>query len=344
VIASPRHPDPVASRPAAAPAGGRAGFSLVELLVVMSIMVVLVGLVSAAVAGARSSQKKQATRLLISKLDAIVQQQMATYAARVVPPPPDTNGDGSPDYPSGWTKAAYRSWYVRRNLITGDLPDRWSDVAALHDHTDYFGAPPNGNPVLFPKGKLTSAQKTYISLWHGLPPAKRTLPGSVAAEHVSVSYAGAECLFMIVMQGGIADCIDCGELRTADRGDKDGDGLFEFWDAWGNPIDFILWPAALQLPAGSGAAFFTTGTRTLQTISSARPAPALGMRPLIYSAGPDGEYGFTRGQEAPTITAGSSPKGRDCGNPAEDPTATMGQPEGSVASDNLTNLDAEALK
>jgi hypothetical protein len=149
---------------------------------------------------------------------------------------------------------------------------------------------------------------------------------------------------MIVMQGGIADCIDCGELRTADRGDKDGDGLFEFWDAWGNPIDFILWPAALQLPAGSGAAFFTTGTRTLQTISSARPAPALGMRPLIYSAGPDGEYGFTRGQEAPTITAGSSPKGRDCGNPAEDPTATMGQPEGSVASDNLTNLDAEALK
>ena len=99
MIASPRHPDPVASRPAAAPAGGRAGFSLVELLVVMSIMVVLVGLVSAAVAGARSSQKKQATRLLISKLDAIVQQQMATYAARVVPPAPG---------PSAWTRHSSR--------------------------------------------------------------------------------------------------------------------------------------------------------------------------------------------------------------------------------------------
>jgi hypothetical protein len=68
------------------------------------------------------------------------------------------------------------------------------------------------------------------------------------------------------------------------------------------------------------------------------------MRPLIYSAGPDEEYGFNRGNEVATLTVGASPVGKDCGNPAEDPTATMGQPEGSVASDNLTNLDAEAVK
>lgn len=337
MIRLPRHPGSVAARPAAAaPAGIRAGFSLVELLVVMSIMVVLVGLVSAAVAGARSSQKKQSTRLLISKLDAIIQQQMATYAARIVPPPPGP-------LPSGWTKAAYRSWYTRRNLITGDLPDRWSDVAALASGTTPLSV--SGTAKL----PVTAPQRTYAAVLVGIAKQKNggTNPTAAQIEATAVdlaaSYAGAECLFMIVMQGGIADCIDCGELRTADRGDKDDDGLFEFWDAWGNPIGFILWPAALQLPGGSGATFFT-GSRALEAFPSARPTPALGMRPLIYSAGPDGEYGFDRANEAATITAGSAFPGSDCGNWSVTPTETMAAPEGSLASDNITNFDAEAVK
>jgi prepilin-type N-terminal cleavage/methylation domain-containing protein len=340
VIRQLRHPGSVTARPAAAaPAGIRAGFSLVELLVVMSIMVVLVGLVSAAVAGAQSSQKKQSTRLLISKLDAIIQQQIASYAARVVPPPPGP-------LPSGWTKAAYRSWYKRRNLITGDLPDRWSDVAALASGTTPLSV--SGDAKL----PVTAPQRTYAAVLVGIAKQKTGDSNPTAAQieatavDLAASYAGAECLFMTVMQGGIADCIDCGELRTADRGDKDRDGLFEFWDAWGNPIGFILWPAALQLPGGSGATFFT-GSRALEVFPSARPTPALGMRPLIYSAGPDGEDGFYRGDEAPTLTIGSAFPGSDCGNWAVTPTSTMGEPESGKALltvDNLTNLDAEAAK
>jgi prepilin-type N-terminal cleavage/methylation domain-containing protein len=330
VIGHPRHPGPVEPRREAAGAVPvRGGFSLVELLVVMSIMVVLLGLVSAAVSGARASQKKQSTRLLISKLDAIIQQQMATYAARVVPPPADSDGDGLPNYPAGWTKAAYRSWYIRRNLVTGDLPDRWSDVAALASGTVPLTS--SGTAKL----PITSSQRTYSAVWQSLANQQRS--------NAPQQYAGAECLFMIVMQGGIADCLDCGELRTAERGDKDDDGLFEFWDAWGNPIGFILWPAGLQLPGGSGAAFFT-GSRQLEGFKSARPSPTLGMRPLIYSAGPDGEYGFNRADEVETLTVGASPQGGDCGNPAAFPTQTMAAPLNSTASDNLTNLDVEVRK
>lgn len=337
MIRQPRHPGSVAARPAAAPAGIRAGFSLVELLVVMSIMVILMGLVAAAVAGARSSQAKQSTQLLISKLDTIIQQQMATYAARVVPPAPGP-------LPSGWTKAAYRSWYIRRNLITGDLPDRWSDVAALASGTVPLSV--SGTAKL----PVTAPQRTYAAVLVAM--AKRKNGGAnpspaqieAAAIELAASYAGAECLFMIVMQGGVADCLDCGELRTADRGDKDGDGLLEFWDAWGNPIGFILWPAGLQLPGGTGTKFFS-GSRAIEVFpASARPTPALGMRPLIYSAGPDGQYGFNRANEMANLTAGSPPVGSDCGNPAATPTQTMAAPEGPLASDNITNLDAEALK
>ena len=310
----------------------RPGFSLVELLVVTSIMAIMVGLVGAAVSGARVNAKKQQTQLLISKLDMILQQQMTSYASRTSPPNATTTG-----FPGA---AAFRSWHIRRNLITGDLPDRWTDVAAIASGTTLAyttGTAPT--PMYFP---LTQPQKTYAAIWRGMSATQQT--------EAANQYAGAECLFMIVMQGGIANCIDCGELKTADRGDKDGDGLFEFWDAWGNPIGFILWPAGLQLPAGTGTPFFSGGRSLEQAFPSQRgitPSPALGMRPLIYSAGPDGEYGFNRAGEAANLTAGTGPVGHDCGNPVAAPTQTMATPEAAAAAytrDNITNLDAEATR
>jgi prepilin-type N-terminal cleavage/methylation domain-containing protein len=313
----------------------RRAFSLVELLVVVTIMTLLIGLLGAALSGARTSSKKQQTQLLISKLDAIVRQQFSTYASKTAPMPASL--------PAGFSsRAAYRSWYIRRNLISGDLPDRWSDVATLASGTV---------PVIGVSGTLpvTAPQRAYSAVLLGL--AKRTAgggtptPAMIAAEAVKLagSYAGAECLFMIVMQGGVANCIDCGELRTAERGDKDGDGAFEFWDAWGNPIGFILWPAGVQLPANTGSAFFA-GARALEEpfpTPGTYPSPGLGMRPLIYSAGPDGEYGFDRSNEDSNILAGLN-----CGNWRVAPTLnSAGKVSGTdYRADNITNLDAEAAK
>lgn len=305
----------------------RRGFSLVELMVVISIMALLVGLLGAALAGARNSSKRQATQLLISKLDAIIQQQFAGYASQTAKLPPDGNNDGRPDLPSGMTAAAYRSWYIRRNLISGDLPDRWTDVAAIAAGNVAVDA-----STSFP---VTGPQRAYASLWRGMPPETQALVGQ--------TYAGAECLFMIVMQGGIANCIDCGELKTADRGDKDGDGAYEFWDAWGNPIGFILWPAAVQLPASAGMNFFS-GARALENPfpgPGIYPSPSLGMRPLIYSAGPNGEYGFDRADETSNILAGVN-----CGNWNVAPTQnSAGKVSGiDYRADNITNLDGEVAK
>jgi hypothetical protein len=153
---------------------------------------------------------------------------------------------------------------------------------------------------------------------------------------------------MIVMRGGIADCLDCGALRTTDIGDKDGDGMPEFWDAWGNPIGFILWPYGLELPTGSGIRFFSGSRAPQDPFSSAGPSitPTLGLRPLIYSAGPDGEYSFDRQSEARNLDAGSSPAGRDCGNWNVAPTsltAGLSLVDGvDYRTDNITNFDAEA--
>ncbi|PHY03271.1 MAG: hypothetical protein CK530_01810, partial [Planctomycetaceae bacterium] len=151
------------------------------------------------------------------------------------------------------------------------------------------------------------------------------------------NYAGAECLFMVIMQGGLANCLDCGTLKTIDIGDKDGDGAQEFWDSWGNPIDYILWPYAVELPAGSGSLFFS-GSRLPADPNGTAPPPTLGLRPLIYSAGPDGEYGLERNNEAGNLAALTN-----CGNWQTAPTMTSAKTmNAAFARDNITNFDAEA--
>ena len=325
VVAAPRRmPGPCGRghRSAAGRDPACGGFTLVELLVVVSIILVLMGLMATAVSAARGSQKKQATQALIAKLDVIIQQQYATYASRNVA----VSGAIPAGFPS---KSAYRSWYIRRNLITGDLPDRWTDVAAVASGTT-VAATITGTTIYLP---VTAPQRAYSGIYTS---------GTSAPSN---QYAGAECLFMIVMQGGIANCIDCGELKMSDRGDKDTDGALEFWDAWGNPIGFILWPAGLELPAGSGNKFFS-GNRSLADPFVGSPSPTLGMRPLIYSAGPDGEYGFNRDNETSTLTNGSNPIGRDCGNWNMPNTASSASAVAGTdyRADNITNLDAEAAK
>lgn len=282
-------PVPTIARERLGRAGGCVrGFSLVELLVVITIIMVMMALAGAGVSAARSSQRTQATRALIAKLDAIVSQQYASYASMDIP-------GGSPQ-----SRGA-----DLRQRVTRDMPDRWTDVSTVAANLSQATSP---------------HQRAYIAVWNSMP----TQP--------SPTYAGAECLFMIVMRGGIANCLDCTDLAAETIGDDDADGAFEFHDGWGNPIGYILWPAALELPADSGTKFFS------QTAPFTATAAGRGMRPLIYSPGPDGEYGLERNNEASNLAAAAN-----CGNPAAAPTSTSAAPLDGV-SDNITNFDAEAKR
>ena len=184
-------------------ASPRPAFTLVELLVVVSIILLLMGLVGSAVSAARTSQKKQATQALIAKLDGVIQQHLSSYASR--------------NLSSAATEA----------LAKLELPDNWTDVG----------------------GTATSPQAAYASVRSSIS----TLTTGVNGD--------AECLFMIVMQGGVADCLDCAGLARSEMGDKDNDGALEFWDAWGEPIRYVRQPTAMPTQGGK-------------------------IRPLIYSGGP----------------------------------------------------------
>jgi prepilin-type N-terminal cleavage/methylation domain-containing protein len=316
--------------PAAAAArahGAAPAFTLVELLVVVSIILVLVSFVAGALSAARRQQKVSATRATIKKLESLLLRQLETYSGRSVTIPLDSNG--SPALPSGMTAASYRAWKIRRDMISADMPDRWSDVEFIARFIDSPGKP------------IGAAQRTYAQLWNSLTKAKQDEALTNKAN------AGAECLFMVVMLSGLADCLGCDTLGTTPIGDQDGDGFSEFWDAWGNPIDFVLWPTAVEIPPGSGRRFFSGALAPDKAFPSLKsglqPRPTLGLRPLIYSGGPDGRLGIDRLDESSNLArGGSSDKGdlgRDCGTVDQggastaDPTAFL---------DNVTNFDPEA--
>jgi hypothetical protein len=201
------------------------------------------------------------------------------------------------------------------------MPDSWEDVKAIA----------NGSAGV----ARTAPQDAYVAIYRAVNPTSE--------------YSDAECLFMIVMQGGIADCIECRDLKSTEKGDVDGDNAPEFLDVWGNPIGYVLWPAALELPPGAGrpedrffssAKPFSSGT-TVVLSGTATPPKGGTMRPLIFSAGPD--------KRSTIAVNGDSNFGPS--SPCEDPTkADRGgfkPPNDDPAdyrADNITNFDAEAVR
>ncbi|MFN9368094.1 MAG: prepilin-type N-terminal cleavage/methylation domain-containing protein [Planctomycetia bacterium] len=263
---------------AAAPrARGRSGFTLMELMVSISIIAILIGIVAGAAAAARAGQKRFKAAADIAKLDAVIQQHFTWCQSLRLP------GGGS------------RAVLVARR-ISGDMPDTWADVE--------FMAQP-ANEANFQSGP----QRTYVGIWRSLRAANASSPSATVAD--------AECLYMMVRFGGLADCLACSDVDGIGIGDTDGDGAMEFLDPWGNPIRFVLWPQQFQVPPGG--AFFPDVSRT---------------RPLIFSVGPDGLGTTSVNSGGNLVLTGGKRSG-------------LGGHDGSDSdrrADNVTNFDAEAKR
>lgn len=232
-------------------------FTLTELLVAMAIVLVLSSLMGVAVSASQTSAKVRRTRAVIAKIDAMIGAQYDSYAGQnPVATPLKSRGD------------------ALREAVDKDLPDSWNDVERLANEA--------ADPVAL--AAMSPHQRAYVSVWKSV--ASRGL-----TEQIRQANGSAECLFMIVMQGGIADCLDC-RMSRMDVGDQDRDGMPEFWDAWDRPIGFVLWPRSLRLPANAKTQFFSEKAPFDPVMPS--PSEALGglLRPLIFSAGPDGEPGM----------------------------------------------------
>lgn len=325
------------------------GFTLVELLIVIAILAILASMVLFALAGAEGTAKEMRTQSTITKLHNLVMQKWEGYRTRRVPlkiPEPfkDNNGNGQYDSGEQFTdqdrSGAYDYKYtpvqsavarlnLMRELQRMELPDRLTDVS--------------DDPVILTS--IPSATQSY----------RRSATASATDQ-----YQGAECLFLIVTRG-IDDPDVMEQFSQSEFGDKDGDGLNEFWDAWENPISFLRWapgfestlqdtsapiaehdpfdPLRVHVPLNTSDPWYLPPPATSTKPAGKHPP----IFPLIYSAGSDGAYDIVTDSSSSVLRYATL-------NPPNNPyyfdgTERIGTPSdldgsGSVdTEDNITNHD-----
>ncbi|MEM8865946.1 MAG: type II secretion system protein [Planctomycetota bacterium] len=231
----------------------RSGFTLVELLVSISIVAILAALVLGVAGVAAETGREAKTKQMITRLHTLVMEHYDTFRdKRVSLRITDINNNGREDYAdaladNGVNLASRGEGETRAiGLLAGareqmkmEMPDRWSDFLMVSLGADDTNA---GDPL----PPLNTAQ-TPVYL-RSIPPlaqvyrtryAQIQARGGVTAGQL-VSNQGAECLYMIIVYA-TGDGESRGLFKETDIGDTDGDGAPEILDGWGNPIQFLRW-------------------------------------------------------------------------------------------------------
>jgi len=218
-----------------APARARAarrGFTLVELLITISIVGIMASMILFALFQSQETAKAHRTRALITKLNTIIMRRYDEYRTRRVPIQFNPTELANPKL------MARMRMEGLRDLMRMEMPDRWTDV--LRPPAAPFNRPAIAPPAAF---------LAYQAKWAAITGATTIGPYEYDPNSsVSVSkeeHQSAECLYMIVM-GTLAQEGDSRDTFTAkDVGDVDNDGFPEFVDAWGQPIRFLRWAPGL---------------------------------------------------------------------------------------------------
>lgn len=273
------------------------GFTLVELLVAITVLAILASLILVGLANANASAREAKTRATIAKINAVVMQKYESYRTRRVPfnhradTFTDENGNGK--YDSGepyvdannngrFDTAADHARYrldALRELMRMEMPDRFTDI------TD--------DPVTLPhRPSISEGYKNILT---------RTPPNGN-------QFQGAKCLYLLVTRG--CDDPDILEQFGTNEIGTDDDGLKYFKDGWERPISFLRWApgffSTLQqwdLTTNLPTEHDPFDPLKVYKPSGSDPFTAAGVYPplfpLIYSAGPDGISDIVSDQTTP---------------------------------------------
>lgn len=326
----------------------RKAFTLVELLVVISIIGVLTGMFLVAYRGADQESSTQKTRSTIQKISDVLNARMEEYSSYpIVLRLATVSGQGQ-TVPLGATPFANNNPVEQktillerarllclREIIAMEMPDhpddiKWSDkwVTAPNNIITFMSTVPKplstGMSFGAVRNPVTSrviglARKLSVLGPNGYSP----IPGWQNRN------ANAELLYLVVEDSQLDGTSALESFGASEIGDTDGDGLNEFVDGFGRPIQWIRWPTGY----GEGitrynpdmlAPGMVSGTAPNYTIAMesdpldrikadpgyAAPThlPGPGVFPLVVSAGIDRRFGIRfQLNDADRIDVGGKP-------------------------------------
>ncbi len=326
----------------------RPAFTLTELLVVITIIGMLAGMTLGALFSARETARVAKTQATIAKLDVIVQAKYAELLSRRLP---ITNRRIPPD------AMAELKLRIAREIIRMEMPDRLTDITYPRKGTDVVATDIDAPLVVEASYVVGNDRLTKMSVSETI---RRTALANrffrQAIDNTSFltgpdpNYAPAECLYLFVA----ADPEAREQFQPNEIGDADGDGMFEFHDAWDRPIMFLRWAPGFISEMQSGDPVKDHDPLDQRRVGDIikdnsgkyyRPSDEKAFRlvPLIYSAGPDGKYGiniagtwvfeYVADHPISRLYDHTSVDGLKIGEPIKNPT----HEEYNTHHDNITN-------
>ena len=235
----------------------RAGMTLIELLVVIAIIAVIAAVSIGALMANPEHARTRGTEALVAKINSKLVQRLDQFNARR-----DSVKTLSCDLTLANTEPSlahviaivrtmrqdFPEWFELQASRTSDMFD--NDGDSLTDEADeiikgdwnpvLLGTPTPQLGIELPSGAVGHLK--YIERIFADNTLRPDL-ASFASKHKSET-TRAECLYMIVT----ADGTDTAEFAPNEIGDTDSDGLPEFIDKWGRPIQFFLWPTHYTSP------------------------------------------------------------------------------------------------
>jgi len=330
----------------------RQAFTLVELMVVGAIILLLIALTLFAMSMVTASTKITRTRATVQKIDTAMQPIFQTYEDKFAA----ITQKIAADYPvPALTEEEQQkiAAHFIRDTMRMEMPSSWAEV---YDSAANPRAPLRPIPMTLGGTTYTAIESPLLNYYW--------------QEYDRVHQTGKEpnraALLFLIVQNLNPEALEA--FHASEIADTDGDGLLEFVDAWGKPIQFLRWAPAfsdsdLQQDVLKMAGDFpktasqsgkenwwgARGQRLLAAMQQARinhPDPmdervdmeVIGwfLYPLIYSAGPDGKYGLS----VETIDNNGNPQSPKVGqqegilDPFMEP---YGMPYGSDHFDNIHN-------
>ena len=245
-----RPPTPSARPHRSRTAGPRGAFTLIELLIVVTIISILLGLSIGVTLSFVTSAREAATRTTLAKIDVELGRRLAALRREQ-----DRMGVSNPLVLKGQAMEAFPGYVAATAGPDGTLGT--ADDVLLTEVHDVLGNVP------FPGVVTARPDRQY-----GRAGQSNLLPRGVFAAngYAEDRTASAEALFLLLSAGSTFGTSDPGGdlLTESELADTDNDGLREVVDGFGNPLRFYRTPTRLLRPFVPPAAGYD-GTAPLNT-------------------------------------------------------------------------------